>query len=403
MMKKEILFLFLFILSLSFTSSLSLDLKNSYEPSETVIIKISGNIIDPIKKDQVIFSRGYIEVPVEYDIAKLGQDYYIWFIAPMQNNNYSLTLKDISTTIAGQPGKIDYSQNFSVYGNYSYNIKPGFFITPGKIDLLVKSFVDEDIEIKSNIGGQIIKLNPGENNLNYNIEQSNDDRLIFVTIGKYSLPVYISKNATYVDNQYNGVYPTDKLAILPKKISTIQYVNASSQIFSFLVYNPSNKEIENIRMDFNGLLVYPDEVFNLAPNETKQFNLTVYGKNNFDNIYSVNFSHSGEIDTFYLEVNYTSNRELINTTYYANDSSPTLPYCRAIYGVICDSDSSCNSTAIKSQEGDCCQSICIKKSSTSGYSWLAYLLIAIVLIVSVYLWFRYKGAKPEANILTKKF
>src|SRR3989344_8920168 len=131
MMERDIIFL-VFILLISNiygVMAISSDLKASYDGGETMIGEISGEILENIKPEQVEFKRNHIAVPVKYDIKKLADKYYIWAIAPINQNNYSLVINGISTMVNGKVEQIDFINNFSVSGNLTdYSIEPGFIL-----------------------------------------------------------------------------------------------------------------------------------------------------------------------------------------------------------------------------------------------------------------------------------
>jgi hypothetical protein len=130
-MKKIVVGLLICMFLIGNALAISSDIKNeSYAQGETMLIKLEGNILSALSADNVKFYRGHVEIPLEYDLKKLGDNYYIWAIAPVSENNYSLLVEDITTTISGVTAKVNYQTNFSISGDVvDYYIKPGFIFS----------------------------------------------------------------------------------------------------------------------------------------------------------------------------------------------------------------------------------------------------------------------------------
>ena len=112
-----------FAILLSNVYALELDMKNSYKLGETTIVEVKGAV--DIEKDNFQVKRNNVNIPVEYDLKRLGDRYFVWFISPQNTNNYTLWIKNVSTYYLGNKIYSDYSFNFSVIGEViDYNINP---------------------------------------------------------------------------------------------------------------------------------------------------------------------------------------------------------------------------------------------------------------------------------------
>ena len=201
-MKKTIyvvLVLIALVFSLGSTSAISTSIKDSYSPGETIITEISGNILSSISSSNVELERkGHIPVPIDFEVKKLGENYYLWFIAPELSDNYTLMIKDITTVVSGKVQEIDYEKNFSISGNLTdYSVKPGFVSTNDTFVVKIQFNEDYDKNIELNfLGESNLTLKPGENTLMFSISRINESGLFNLGIGKYNLPVYV-----YVDKK----------------------------------------------------------------------------------------------------------------------------------------------------------------------------------------------------------
>ncbi|HLF53980.1 MAG TPA: hypothetical protein VI544_02265 [Candidatus Nanoarchaeia archaeon] len=194
----SVLLLAMIICSLGLVSAISTNLEDSYNPGETMITEISGNILEPITNANVELRRGHILVPFDYEVKKLGDKYYLWMTSPTQQINYTLRIKEITTYVSGNIREIDYEKNFSVSGNLSdYSIKPGVILAEKDFEIMVRLNEDNEKPITLKfIEETTFVLKPGENTLKFSIPEINESALFNVSVGKYSVPTYVISNKT---------------------------------------------------------------------------------------------------------------------------------------------------------------------------------------------------------------
>ncbi len=199
-MKKSVCFalgFLFFIILINSAFAISTTIKESYLQGETVVSEIAGNILEPIIIDNVKFlKKWHIEAPFESDVKQIGEKYYIWFITPKNETNYTLLIKNIATTISGVNKKIDYEKNFSVLNTISdYSISPGFISTDKNFS--IKAILNEDYEKPININlieKSNFTLKPGENTIKFLVSEINESKSLDLIIGKYTLPAYLKAN-----------------------------------------------------------------------------------------------------------------------------------------------------------------------------------------------------------------
>ncbi|MCX8158707.1 MAG: hypothetical protein N3D20_00195 [Candidatus Pacearchaeota archaeon] len=227
-MKKIVLLVFFVFLSSS-VFAISVDIKNNYLPRQTVIAKISGEVLDILTKDNIQFRRGHVAIPLEHDLKKIGEEYYIWFITPFLENNYTIIIKNIATTVGGFVKRIDYEKNFSVIGNASYSIKPGFVYATKDFEIAVLLYEDERKQIKVNfLDEQEIVLKPGNNLLKFSIGSINESGFYNLTIGEYNVPAYIIPNKTFY-KKINETNVTAKNIIIEYEIKNKTKINETKK------------------------------------------------------------------------------------------------------------------------------------------------------------------------------
>ncbi len=138
------------LLSIQLASSASIDMNPDYKQGETIIAKISGNFIDSILEENVFFYRGHVKIPMNYDVAKIGEYFYV--IASTigkTENNYSLRIQGIQYS---NPGGIivedDIIKNFSIINKTAdFAIDKGFIITSQGFSIEVQSLQGSSVKV----------------------------------------------------------------------------------------------------------------------------------------------------------------------------------------------------------------------------------------------------------------
>lgn len=386
--------IFCILILSGFVSAISSDLKANYDRGETIITEIKGNIVEPITKEQVDFIRGHVSVPFDYDLKKLGNRYFLWASAPTNGNNYLLVIKDIVTTENGKTTKINFEQNFSVFGNFTdYNIKPGFIST--REDFEISIYLNEDSEKTINVGfpSREIILKPGKNTIMFLIEEANETGLYMIMIGKYIFPAYI-----FIGNKTaeGHVWKKPMLRFEPERIASIILLGEKSA-YPFQIVNFGDWDVGNIEIDYDKNIFSIDrEKIELKAKEGIELNASFIGdvseemkKKGISRIIS---ARVGEY-VFELPVliNFTEKQEEAKTPYLNNYTR--LSYCSELKGKVCIASENCTGETKTSLDGACCLGACAKEVRGEGYSWIGWLIAGVVLLVIVYAYLRYKKAK----------
>ncbi len=380
------------ILLIPLTSAITTDLKSEYLPGETIITKISGNILQPIIPSDVVFKRKHVAIAVSYDIKRIGQDYYLYAQAPSTNNNYTLFINNIETTLNGVQTIIDFNQSFKVVGNITdYSISPGLaIVTEDSLSFTIKSNIDQPITINYNFpqDGSII-LNPGSNSLKLLLHPSINSGIYFAKIGKYSIPIQVIRPIVINNSD------TKMLLTFPQKISrTILEDNNFS--FNLTLKNNGTAILTGIRLNFTNQDVYfsHEEISSLQPSESSVITASISKSSGHpiegDIIF---FDDDGQLAKIPLRISFTTN---VTETIPSKDEPTSQYYCQELQGKFCTSNEICSEEQVSASDGLCCKGQCtLKEKSSSG--WIGYLIIGIIIIVLVIVFMRYKksGASPQ--------
>lgn len=390
---KRGIYLLVFILTISLigVSAVSSNIRGSYKPAETVVVELSGSILEPIAFENVMIKRNNIEIATDYDVKKLGEKYYIWFTAPKEANNYTLLIKNLKTLVNGIPQTIDFSQNFTVSGNLiDYSIIPGFIMAMNNFQMNAKVYGDNDIPIDIDFPYQRqVLLKPGDNIIKFDISSVSGNKFLTLHLGFYSLPVYIVKNETLEGTN---------VEFSPKSISRLILNSEKLPVYNiFTISNLGKSDLKGVYFEYNNeSLSLNSSKFNLNVNESKEINFSIIKGIDFKSKILLRYGN------YSLELPVSVIFEKINRTGITNESNGTtnLYRCSELRGKICSAAEVCSAAQEISLDGQCCTGECIVETqSSSGYSWLGYLIGVIVIVGLIYVYMKYKKTKTPANPL----
>ena len=262
-MKKSAIFI-LILLLVPIISAVEFDMKTNLSQEETLMAKVSGYFLEPILRENIFFYREHVRIPMEYDIAKIGKEFYIYALLSEKNpNNYSIAIKDIRYMKGSQVSEKELTKNFSITENTAdFSINPGFVITKDNFFIEVQNLQDNKItiEIKTNtINGSTgilvhqnsATLMSGEiKKINFEIE--NIEQPTFKTIElstenlKYEIPVYI-----FIEEVSEKKEKRFKLE--PSELNISMSTNSSITRIIYL-YNTGQETLENISLSVSDSL-----------------------------------------------------------------------------------------------------------------------------------------------------
>ena len=103
-MKRRLISLFVFLtLALPFISAIDISMPTNVPQGQTVIASVQGNFLDAISKSNIHFYRNYVETSFDYDVARIGDTYYIYFqTLNKPQNNYSINISGVRYYVGSQ-------------------------------------------------------------------------------------------------------------------------------------------------------------------------------------------------------------------------------------------------------------------------------------------------------------
>jgi len=382
--------------------ALTSDLKESYNSKETIIVSFKGPILEPINFKQVEFLRGHVSIPLEYDIKKLGENYYLWAIAPENAGNYSLVLKEVATLVDGVQTKYTYYKNFSVLENKTeYTIKPGFVSSDNDFSINVFLYKDEPKKINLNFPeSREVILEPGNNKIDFSVKEISSSGLYIIQLGSYSVPVEIKKNDSkgYIEGVLSA-------SLFFEPIGIRASFNKSSELNTFSV-KLMNKGKDSLKIGFQ----YNESLFEIDPlpktiKSNQTIELAIKLKNKINQTTEEKIVVSAVNETAFLPIFIEIIKEETNKSVILNSTNDSLLFCPQMLGVLCEEGTFCKGEVVPSRDGDCCLGTCEEEKSLSTSKIVSFLIFGIIIIIIVLVWMKYKktGQKNKENLLKINF
>jgi len=151
-MKKTILLFISLLLILPIISAVEIDMKSEFSQGETLMAKISGNFLEQVKKENIFFYREHVRIPLEYDMAKIDDKYYVYAqLGDKGPNNYSLRIENTRYMQGVNMVEEDIIKNFVITDDLAdFKVNPGFIIADEPFTIEVQNLRDFKIEIEIN-------------------------------------------------------------------------------------------------------------------------------------------------------------------------------------------------------------------------------------------------------------
>ncbi|MDO8468033.1 MAG: hypothetical protein Q7S56_03765 [Nanoarchaeota archaeon] len=414
-MNSKVLFLLISLtLSLSLISAVDFSIKPEYKQGETLIAKLSANFINPPLPENIYFYRNYVRVSIEPHLIKINDDYYLWAILPENNANYSVQVKDATYKEGTQTKSDVIVANFTISNKTSlFSVTPGVIYTNDTFDITVQNLAPTQIEVKS-LNSNLtltLSLKSGDSGkFAFSPSDFEKNKLLNLTLSsgndEYEIPVYV-----YGKTKSGGTFnisSSDKELDFLIPNSDISLSTSSEVKRTIYIRNTGEENLTNIKISLssplNNYISISPSSFDLDVNETMKLNLTIVSGTNEQDI-------EGEITarTSNFEISEPLTLNFIaNYTQQSNISSnvTSLESCFDISGndEFCDANTeTCNGNSVDAFEGSgCCIGQCIENPKSSTGSIIGWILLAILVILVAWFFFKkYRGAERAPVDLLK--
>jgi len=191
---KKLVFLFVvFMVFAGNVMAVDLNIRESYQPKETIIGEVSQDVLQAIQPGQLRLRRGFVDVASDIQVRKLGDKQYIWLTSPSGENNYTILIEDVVASVSGVPTVIDFEKNFSVVGeDIDYSINPGVVLASDDFSIIIT--LNEDFSKSINVdfpNAREITLDPGSNIVDFSIAGVLGTQLLTINVGQYAVPAFV--------------------------------------------------------------------------------------------------------------------------------------------------------------------------------------------------------------------
>lgn len=447
-MKKSILILIISLLFLlPLISAVEFTMDDNFKQGETIIAKVSGNFLTQITKNNIFFYRGHVQVPMEYDVANIGGDFYIYVmtIGKTPQDDYSISIQNVKYMKGAEITEENIVKNFSIADETAdFSVKPGFITASDDFSLEVQNLLDNSITLNvktetNNSGGRgifiggareasitlksgeikqiIFSLGAGEPTLQ-NIELSTFEETI-TTSGEnsnstfcfpwenctaesnvttqtttkginYQIPVYISTGVEGTQEEFFKFEPSEMELSIPTNTSIKR---------TFYIYNTGDENLENISLTLPESLssfatLSKDKIENLTAKSNIPIELTFFSSNASEAEGNLKAKIGDTLAYSFISLKFISN-------YSSNETDPSTKTCAELSGSVCNTaDEKCSETPIYAKDNVCCLGNCEKIKK--GNSGVIIAVIIILVAVAGLVWFyfaKYKKAKKPVDLL----
>ena len=334
-MKRTILILLLLILPLM--TAVQVDMKKEFAQGETLMVKISGNFLDQLQKENIFFYRQDVKIPLEYDIIKINDEYYLYaLLGDKTPNNYSLRIENIRYMQGTSISEEDIIKEFVITEEIvDFSIEPGFIITDEEFFIRVQNLQDFKIEIDIN-----------ENKTE-------------IVMG-------------FFESLFKGFQTSDNsIELLSGEIKDLQFNLGNETSFRFVELSTENINYSIPVYVFVSKVTKTEEQDELGVTTTEE--------------------EKEEEEESETPIEGEEEEEI---------KVASTKTCIEMKGVVCGENEKCNETTEYAKDAVCCMGNCeiVEKSNTGkiiGWSMIVIIIAAIIWFFKT----KYKGAKNEINLL----
>jgi hypothetical protein len=391
MKKRDMKWVFAFVLLLSLVSGhTSFELADVYSPGRTMVLELPETITGGIERNMIqLLKEGHIETPWEYGLATSNEGNYLWGVAPLQEGNYSIALRDVIITRNGELVVEDVLFPFIVRGNVSlYSFTPGVINLNVSEPLLVISRANTPLTVNVKSEGEsTVRLFPGKNTVN--LTKLGIGFKEHFILGDYDVPVIGTQSHT----------PSGE--VLPFEISPGS-ISFQGTVGSTPVWNVSLRALTQIKIT----LEYNESLFVVTPrsvslDEGEEETVRISLKSPLRNSISSSLVLRGGNASYPLSI-----IALLRETPSNRTIDYASLYCAEVPGFVCAIEQRCDGDTYPVQGLTstqlCCSVACTVPETPSSWVPWALFLSAVALAGGAYYYYRTKHAPDELDARVAK-
>lgn len=388
---KRVAGLFVLVFLIASASAVEFEISSEYPQGGAIISTISGAFNEQLTKDNFAFYRNHVRVPMEYDLKKIQDQYFLFVnLKNKEPGNYSIVIENAKFLKITENVEEDIERNFTISSAVAdFSINKGFAITQKIFSINVQNIQDHKITVNYNLNETGSRtLYSGETaELEFNVN-SKVSELIYLDISSnstsYKIPIYVlgtSENKQTLDFGFEFSSLNITLDLNSELNRTIYLANNGSEEI-YTIKLSLDSELEKY------LKLAKTEIFNLSSGFLYPVEFSVFSDELPRKINGKINAVSGPIQKS-IAVNLTF------TPGFVDVSQPKIKSCEEIGGKIC---SDCSGEIVSSSDGNCCLSTCESGSETpagtsSKKTW-GWLILVLIVLAAGWIYFKkYKNAQ----------
>ncbi len=391
--------------------------KQEFDSGETLISVVSGNFIDRITEDNVLFFHDHVQIPVIYEVEKINDDFYIYaLLTEKQAGNYSVVIRDVRYMKGSQMTDEDIVKNFTITGDTAdFSVTPGFISTTEDFSLEVQNLQEEKITITVNAPEELIasedslELSSGQiKEINFQI---NTGQKVLKNISLdsentlYSVPFFLDLAESEDNESQESNLSNFSFKFEPQKINISMSTNSDSKRVVYLLN--TGKETEEILLSVSQeideyVTVSPLEIGSIKEDSAEKIEISIKSGEDEKEI-------SGQITATAESDNETFTAELSLSLEFLEDFVPEetpeeeviVTTCAQLGGIICGGGEVCLGETKSVKDGICCLAppICEEPKKSSRGKIIGWSIIIIILLFLFLFFKRYRRVRPKTSLL----
>jgi len=417
-MKKGVLFLFAIFL-LASVSALSITLPENVNQGSTIIATLQGNILNPITKSDVGFFEGHVQIPLDYDIEKIEDTYYIYALVPYSEKLYTLKINDVYFKENNAFKTADLEANFSSSNlTADFNVNPGFIITrENSFQLDLYNNLNSNLDITYTLGNtEGSKTIPLQETSKLNIDTSKikgtslNHLIISSQNTQYDISVYVIRNQTFIQVEKNDSN-NSIIEFLegPNLQFSIDKIDETLKIgegyeYPLVLENQGDEDSGEITLkvsdeliDFVSLEI--SSIENLPPNAKQEIKFSIFTKIPINLEGGILAESSKSSDELKIVLFAEENVEPVS-------SIKSKSFCKDLNGTICLLSQTCSGKSVPSSDNIfcCTNGICQNpgnqttgEGNNSNTVSIIIVVVALLIILGLIFW-RLKKTKKKQII-----